>query len=229
MKTYIITCGSLLKQVEAAQKKEGTDYPVIEMDRRLHAEPVKMREKLFAAMDRLPEDTELVLISMGMCGGSLLCRPFPFRTVIPRADDCISLQLHTKDRCGFNLKEEKHLYLTDMKDGGLSVESIRQSLIERHGEEKGLETFDRWFDGYRNLDIVDSGLIDCHSADYLEAAERSASLIGAEIRYVPGSNLILEELVSGRWEEHFLIVEPGETLEKADFYRENPCPEKGTK
>lgn len=76
---------------------------------------------------------------------------------------------------------------------------------------------------------MDSGLIDCHSADYLEAAERSASLIGAEIRYVPGSNLILEELVSGRWEEAFLIVEPGETLGEGRFLPRKPLPGKGTK
>ncbi len=217
MKTYIITCGSLRKQVAAAQKKEGTDYPVIELDRRLHAEPVKMREALFDAMNQLPQDTDLVLISMGMCGGSLLGKAFPFRTVIPKVDDCISLQLHTDNRSGFNLKEEKHLYLTDMEDGCLSIEKIYADLIKRHGKRKGIETFTRWFDGYHHVDIVDSGLIDCHNREYQEAAKRNAAMIQAEVKYIDGSNIILEELVAGRWNEHFLVIDRGVLLEKKDF------------
>ncbi len=217
VKTYIITCGSLRKQVAAAQNKEGTHYPVVELDRRLHAEPVKMREALFDAMYDLPGDTDLVLISMGMCGGSLLGKEFRFRTVIPRVDDCISLQLHTAERNGFNLKEKNHLYLTDMEDGCLSIEKIHEQLIERHGEKQGKETFARWFDGYRHVDIVDSGFTGCHSPEYREAAERNAAMIQAEISYVDGSNIILEELVSGRWDEHFLIVDKGTVLEKRDF------------
>ena len=85
-----MACGSLKRHIDAAQKKEGTAYPVIEMDSRLHAEPKDMREALFAKMEQLPEDADTVLLAMGLCGGSVSERPLPVRLVMPRVDDCIT-------------------------------------------------------------------------------------------------------------------------------------------
>ena len=77
-----------------------------------------------------------------------------------------------------NLKECGHLYLTDTVDGVFSVENIRSNLVERYGEEKGLRIFGVWFDSYRSVDIIDTGIYDCRSPDYTAAAQRSAELIG---------------------------------------------------
>ena len=54
MAGIIMTCSSLRRHVDAAQKKENTAYEVYELDSRLHAEPKEMRAAVFEAMENLP-------------------------------------------------------------------------------------------------------------------------------------------------------------------------------
>ena len=106
---------------------------------------------------------------------------------------------------------------TDTVDGQLSVPGIRDGLIEKYGEKKGLRVFDMWFKDYKSVDIIDTGVYDCHSSTYLTCAENSASLINCPLAFVPGSNIILEKLVSGRWDSQFIIASAGDVLHKEDF------------
>lgn len=217
MSTVIITCSNVRYHIDWAQEKEHTSYPVIELDSRLHAEPKDMRAKLFKTMRTLPESVDLVLLSMGMCGGSAAKEPFPVKTVMPKVDDCITLLLHTDDRWFPNLKKGGHLYLTDKIQGDLSVWNIRENLIEQYGEKKGLRIFDIWFDSYKSVDIIDTGVYDSYDKEYLRIAEEEAAMINCPVCHVPGSNHLLEKLVGGRWDHQFLVIEKGRVLYDEDF------------
>ena len=219
MSTVLITCSNMSDHVKAAQEKEGTDYPIIELDSKLHAEPKDMRAKLFETLETLPKDVDLVLLSMGHCGGSVAERPMPVKLVMPKVDDCITLLLHTDDKWFPNLKEGGHLYLTDKVQGDLSIESIHDSLIDRYGEKKGMRIFDILFDSYRSVDIIDTGAYDSYAPAYLDAAARNAALIDCPVCHVPGSNLLLEKLVGGRWDHQFIIAEKGRILREEDFFK----------
>lgn len=48
----------------------GTDFPVIDLDRRLYMDPAKMRDRIVEVLENLPSDIITVLVSMGFCGGS---------------------------------------------------------------------------------------------------------------------------------------------------------------
>lgn len=217
MSTVIITCSNVRYHIDRAQEKEHTSYPVIELDSRLHVEPKDMRAKLFETMGTLPESVDLVLLSMGMCGGSAAKEPFPVKTVMPKVDDCITLLLHTDDRWFPNLKKGGHLYLTDKIQGDLSVRNIRENLIEQYGEKKGLRIFDIWFDSYKSVDVIDTGVYDSYDKEYLRIAEAEAAMINCPVCHVPGSNHLLEKLVGGRWDHQFLVVEKGRVLYDEDF------------
>ena len=43
MSTVILSCTTLLEYVQKAQESCGTSYPVVELDRKYHAEPSRMR------------------------------------------------------------------------------------------------------------------------------------------------------------------------------------------
>lgn len=217
MSTVIITCSNMRHHIDMAQKKEHTCYPVIELSSKLHAEPKDMREKLFETLNTLPGDVNLVLLSLGLCGGSATEKPFPVRTVMPKVDDCITLLLHVDDRWFPNLKKGGHLYLTDGKDDTLSVPNIYQNLTERYGEKKGEFIFDKWFEAYKSVDIIDTGAYDCRTPEYLAAAQRDAAMIGCDLTFVEGSNRLLEKLVGGRWDDQFLRIEKGTILHEEDF------------
>lgn len=217
MSRIIMACDSLRQHINAAQKKAGTDYQVLELDSDLHVSPEKMRESVFEHMSALPGAVDTVLLAMGLCGGSVSDQPLPKRTVIPKVDDCITLLLHKDESWHANLKECGHLYLTDTVDGNLSVENIRDRLFERYGEKKGRMVFDIWFAAYRSVDIIDTGVYDCYSDQYIKSTERNADLIHCPVCYVPGSNLLLEKLVKGQWDHQFIVAEKGQTLIMSDF------------
>ena len=51
----------------------------------------------------------------------------------------------------------------------------------------------------------------------VESIQKQADLIRCDLNYVEGSNRILEKLVSGQWDEQFLIVPSGTVLTKSAF------------
>jgi len=109
--TVILACSSFQNYISAAQQKMDTHHPVVWLDEKLHRHPKLMRQAILDALVRMPEMVETVLVCMGFWGGSWANNPARQRIVIPRADDCVSILLHTSDRRGFNLKETGHLYL----------------------------------------------------------------------------------------------------------------------
>ena len=66
-------------------------------------------------------------------------------------------------------------------------------------------------------DIIDTGVFDCYEDSYVESIQKQADLIHCELGYVEGSNRNLEKLVSGQWDEQFLIVPPSTVLTKSAF------------
>ena len=223
MSRCILSCTSLLEFVQAAQQSEKTDYPVFTVDRAMHVEPERMREAVIRTIDALPTEFDTVLVAMGFCGGVWHETSFSRTVVIPRVDDCISLLLHTDDAFHPNLKVDGHLYLyeNDPRDFSAltlmhNTNSYTQDLDLKNLSKEFL--FEMWFHNYRNMDIIDTGLNDCYSEEYAAAAQEQADQIKAELDYVPGSILLLQKLVSGRWDEQFIVAPPGKKLLHGDFF-----------
>lgn len=195
----------------------GTNYPVYSLDRALHSQPKIMRQRLMAVLNALPESVTTVLIAMGYCGGSLASICAKQQLVIPNLDDCITMLLTKTDAQEGNLKQRGHMYFRDSECGGVNVQRMLDNLRREYGMERGTEIFGMWFADYTHADIIDTGVFDCYEESYVESIQEQADLIRCELGYVEGSNRILEKLVSGQWDEQFLIVPPGTVLTKSAF------------
>ena len=215
--TVILSCSSLLLHVEAAQTKMHTRFPVVNLDRRRHAEPKRMRSSILETLEALPPSCETVLAAMGYCGGSWNHIPLSRRVVIPKVDDCITLLLHTDDTPHGNLKEAGHMYFRDCDTGAYSIEGMKEEICRTYGMEFGTSIFGSWFQNYTNADIIDTGVYDCYSEEYVTEAQKNADLIRCSLGYVEGSNRILEKLVSGQWDAQFIVLESGQEMTEQDF------------
>ena len=218
MNAVILACTTLTDCVNAAQEACRTHYPVVWLDRQYHIEPKQMREQILHALAALPEDVDTVLVAMGFCGGSWQGVSSAKRLVIPRVDDCVSLVMTTSETCNPCTKQMGHMYVFGGESGGFSIGGIWQSLLREYDEETARTVFDMMFANYRNVDIVDTGLYDCYDPDFVEAVQADADLISAALDYVAGSNLLLEKLLSGRWDKQFFVAEPGTTIEQGTFF-----------
>ena len=217
MNAVIFACSSLEKHVSLAQERMNTRYPVYFLDRKYHASPAEMRQQIISALNALAADVDTVLAAMGFCGGSWGDIHTDKRIVIPYVDDCVTLLLHTGDEPCPNLKKPGHFYFREPDQGAQSLEAMRQRLCVRLGDGQGGALFEKWFQSYTHIDIVDTGTYDSYAAAHLQQVQRDASLAGCRVEHVPGSNLLLEKLVSGRWDGQFIIAEPGQALSYQDF------------
>lgn len=215
--TVIVACSSMLLHVSAAQERMGTDFEVIELDRNLHMEPLKMRERILETLKVLPGNYTTILVAMGYCGGSWNNVPVSRRLVIPKVDDCITMLLHTDDTPHNNLKRVGHMYFRDCDTGAYSIEAMKEKICHDYGMEFGTSIFGSWFASYTNADIIDTGAYDCYSEEYVMEAQKNADLIRCTLDYVAGSNLILEKLVSGRWDEQVLVLNAGQEVSEQEF------------
>ena len=177
-----------------------------------------MREQILCALSEVPEGIDTVLVAMGFCGGSWQNVTCSKRLVIPRVDDCVSLVMTTTDVCNPCTKQMGHMYVFGGDSGGFSIGGIYQSLLKKYDEEAAKTAFDMMFANYRHVDIVDTGLYDCYDPNFVESVQVDADLISAELDYVEGSNLLLEKLLSGRWDSQFFVVEPGTIIEQGAFF-----------
>lgn len=221
MNAIILTCSSLTPFVRAAQTREHTSWDVVEINRDLHAEPSIMKKEILRIIESLPADIDTVLVAMGFCGGAWDHLRLSRRVVIPRFDDCVSLLLNTNDQYHANLKESGHLYLYENDPDQFSALSLMRSNTAASPEYAGInpeDLFRYWFGNYHTVAIIDTGLNDCYSEEYVIAAQAEADKIGAALDYVSGSNRTLEKLVSGQWDEQFLVAEPHSLIRHGNFF-----------
>ena len=217
-KAIILTCRFLDLHLRSAQEKMGTNIPVIELDTSLHREPEKMRERILEEIRGIPPEYDTILVSMGFCGGSWKNVVTDRRVVIPRIDDCITILLTTDDEWKPNRKNTGCMYMTDNTNEDMTIHSMYESCIQQYGEKRGKFYFDVMFSGYHRVGIIDTGVYDSYAPDFLKEAQLSADLIDGTVEHVPGSNRILEKLVSGQWDDQFLILEPGMAMEERDLF-----------
>jgi len=214
MSTVILACSSLAKEIVLAKSKLNVDYPVVYLDRKYHVNPLEMREKIIESLKNMDSSVDTVLVAMGYCGGSWENILTDKKIVLPRVDDCITLLLHTDETPNFNLKEIGHFYFRELDNKNNSLESMRERLCKKMGEEEGDKLFKKWFQSFTDIDIIDTTTYDSYNKLHLEQVNKDAQLINCKVNHKKGSNIIIEKLLSGQWDKQFLIVEPKKIISK---------------
>ncbi|MBQ9060618.1 MAG: DUF1638 domain-containing protein [Firmicutes bacterium] len=210
--TVILGCSSLKDPIEQAQRQAGTSFPVLFLNRLYHRDPAEMRAHILDALKELPEEISTVLVAMGYCGGSWEQVKVPCRLVMPRVDDCISLLLQCGDEPSYDLKEPGHLYIREKDPGEMSFRRIFEHMTKDIDEETRKKYHDDWKQYYHEIDIIDTGLYDCRSEEYVEKVRKDADWLEAKLAFVPGGIHLLEKLLRGQWDDQFLIMEPEEEV-----------------
>ena len=217
MSTVILACSALAYYVRAAQKKMNTDYPVIEVDRNYHDRPKLLRSMIEEAMGKIPEEADTLLIAMGACGNCWEGLQWRGTMVIPRMDDCVTILLHEDDKWYPNLKKPGHYYQIDEENDHFLPTNMYRKTVEKYGERRAKRIYGIMFESYTDMEIIDTGVFDCHTEEYVAKIQKEADFVNVPLGYVKGSNLIMEKLVSGNWDDQFIIFSPGEPMEGRKF------------
>ncbi|GAG52161.1 unnamed protein product [marine sediment metagenome] len=97
--------------------------------------------------------------------------------------------------------------------GKLGLTDSHEQLVEKYGRENAefiAQTLGDWTRNYSRLLYLRMGV--CDERAFIEAARRRAEDRGWTFELRDGDWTLLEKLFFGRWDEDFVIVQPGRRI-----------------
>jgi hypothetical protein len=203
-----------------------------------HDKSDSLRELLQSKIDAAEageQAWDAILLGFGLCGNStrgLAARKT--RLVIPRAHDCCTIFLGSRERFRENFKDNPSLPFSStgyMERGGSSVHDASVSIIpglgdkyeeyvRQYGEENAkyimeslTASVSHAVDGQADIRWVFIDVPELSHLGFAEKCRAEAEASGRQFVLLPGDMRLVRGLVNGQWDpSEFLVVEPGQKI-----------------
>jgi hypothetical protein len=234
MRLLSLTCEVLARAVYLCAARSPNVVDVRLNRRGLHDDPPNLRAILQAEIDEIGAPYDGVVLAYGLCGGATAgLRAGSIPLVVPRAHDCITIFLGSRDRYGteFSGHPGTYWYVQDYVErtddgsafggvGAVSDAAARdtyEEYVAKYGEDNAaylMEALGAWSSHYDRAAFVEMGVADPRGAAAVEARARDDAVRrGWSFEKLAGELLLVKRLIDGDWgAEDFLVVQPGERL-----------------
>jgi hypothetical protein len=216
MKSIIITCRTVKAEVDKAIEETGCHYSVLALESALHNEPDKLRKVLQETLDRI-SNVDQVLLMMGFCGNAILgLKPEGFNLIVPRADDCITMLLGSQAK---RTEVQRMMPTYFLSRGWLDCWELMERTIfdeyertlQRYGKEKAQKILRITFKHYKRIGLIDTGAFEME--EMLKKSQNYATFLNLQCEIIPGTMNYLKKFLIGPWDDDFIIIHSGETVE----------------
>jgi len=229
MRIKVIACEVMFREICLCAAHSPHIVDLDFLIRGLHDNPETLREQVQQHIDAAePSKHDAIVLGYGLCSNGILglkARQAPL--VIPRAHDCITFFLGSKDIYYRHFHDEPGTYwytsgwieragggVPRTREEGEGLQMSYQEMVEKYGEDNAaylLEVQRAWIKKYSRAAFIDLKL-GPHAALRAEtmriAAERQW-----DFQDLPGDLRLIRKLLNGEWDEaEFLIVQPGQTV-----------------
>ncbi|WP_165233664.1 DUF1638 domain-containing protein [Aquisphaera insulae] len=227
MRILLIGCEVIIRELCDAVTRSPHVVDARFLSKGLHDLGAKaMRAGLQAAIDEAEaaaEKYDAIALGYGLCGNGLAgleARSVPL--VVPRAHDCITLLMGSRDRFEDYFRGHAGVYYrsSGWVERGADLEPLARSqtgvgaslddLVDRYGEENGrflFEELTRYQSTYQQLTFIETGI----EPDDRFRASAAAEAVdkGWKFEVLRGDLGLFRGLLSGAWDESsFLLVPP---------------------
>jgi hypothetical protein len=227
----LIACEILYREICHCVSRCNTIVDTVFMPKGLHdIGEQKMSARLQEELDKTDISRySAVLLGYGLCNNGIRGLRSKLPLVVPRAHDCITLLLGSKEKYADYFQKNPGTYFKSTgwmerdSDSSANSESCMSQLgmnrtyqeyAEQYGEENArylMETMGDWLKNYKKLAYIDTQVGDFGS--YKEQTRAEAKERNWEYEELQGSVDLLLRLVNGAWDERdFLIVPPNCTI-----------------
>ena len=231
MKLLLFCCDIIEDEVKALIEQKGyqLDVRCVQRDD-YHNFPKKNAGRLQQELDSCPEGYDYILIGYAYCNRlieGLTARHTPL--VIPRAHDCMTLFMGSRQRYLQEFSNNPGSYyftrgfIEANTDGYLQQQTVPsmlgegldsyEDMVEKYGEDNAqylMEVLGSWKSNYKRGVLVQMPMYDhekmagqvsqiCHQNNW-------------EYSELQGNTDLLDKLISGQWDQEFLIVNPGQCV-----------------
>ncbi len=248
MRLKCFGCDALARMVylAAAQSPHIVDVTLFQLG--LHLKPGSLQMRLQAEIDAVQgQGYDAIIMAYGLCGkatAGLTARDVPL--VIPRAHDCITLFLGSRER--YTQEHEKspgtYWYSQDyiergyqdgqkvvlgagMEDDDRDMDVVFQEYVEKYGKDNAdylMEVMGAWREHYNRAAYIDLNLSQNKTVE--NQAREEATRRGWNFERVEGDLILIRRLLNGDWNKDFLVLQPGERMGMA-YNEDIICAERG--
>ncbi len=227
----LIACAVLYRECYycAAQCRNIVDIQLCEKS--LHdigAE--KMSARLQVEIDKVPSGQyDAILLAYGLCNNGTMGLRADIPIVLPRAHDCITLLMGSKEKyrnyfdqnpgtyfqsSGWLEREESCMENPESTVSRMGI-STYDEYVRQYGEENAkfiMETMGGGLENYTKMAFIDTGVGDSES--YRHVVPKLAAEKSWAYEEIKGSTNLLIKLLEGDWDEaDFLVIPAGENAE----------------
>ena len=223
-KVAVITCAVLELEIQHFAKGLPNLVHIEVLEQGLHNDPPKLRVQLQAAVDRVEAccAADAIVLGYGLCSrGTEGVKTSRAKFVIPRAHDCITLLLGSKERYADYVKQTPGTYWYSpgwnkhhIPPGKERYDKLLQQYKEKFGDENAeflMETEQEWFKTYSRATYVHLGVGQTkQDADYTRSC---ADWLKWSFDEQAGCPKLLQDLLTGPWDDaRFLVLARGQTF-----------------
>ncbi len=219
---FVISCHVLWRELCYYASLSRNVFEFHYLPQGLHNTPDLLRSELQNAIDHTPETCEAVIVGYGLCSNGLVgieARDKPL--VVPRAHDCITFLLGSKERYReyFDAHPGTYWYSpgwidTHTQPGQKRYEDTYHQYVETYGEENAeylMQMEQAWMSNYSNAAYVDLNVGETEA--YRQYTRECADWLKWHHDILEGDPSLVKRLVEGDWNEvDFLVVRPGERI-----------------
>ena len=210
---YLVACETIEDEVKAALARLKLDYPIIWLEGGLHNSPERLRGRLREVLTEAEGRCDNLIFTLGYCGGGVSdLTTGGYTTVLPLADDCISILLGSLS-ARLKASRPPTYFLTEgwMRHENNVITSYDRT-VEKYGRAKADRINKLMLKNYRRFGLVDTGCYDLQVAS--DKVAPLAEIMELEVERLPGQESWLDRLLTGPWDNPalFLVLPPHSDL-----------------
>jgi len=213
MSDILVACETIEDEVKAALKSLNLDYEVIWLEGGLHSSPDRLRRHIQGLLDEVDGRCRRLIFTLGHCGGGLSdLSTGDYETVLPLADDCLSLLLGSMN-ARRKASDPPTFFLTAgwMRHENSVVTSAGQA-VEKYGRARADRLNKMMLKHYKRFGLVDTGVYDLKEA--AAKVKPLAATADMEVESLPADEAWLRQLLLGPYDdpERFILLPPHSRL-----------------
>lgn len=234
LKLKVIACDVLNRELSYLSSQSSSHVDIVFLNQGLHDTPEKLKQQLQQEIDKAnagfpynyydtAPDYDYIIVGYGLCSNGtagVVSSRIPM--VIPKAHDCITLLLGSKEAYSSYFKDNPGTYWFSSgwiergwQPSEKKYEIILQSYIDKYGEDNAeylMEMEQHWMKDYKNAAYIHWDAIN-NTEQYRESTQKCAEYFGWNFLEFAGDDGLLKRLLRGEFNEsEVLIVPPGKKV-----------------